>query len=119
MAGWSVACRCTSAGALGLYVSNRLLLYYNGIILKLPPKKFPADATAQEIAVLDSLAEDLGHRPYVHIQLHNRTTVQDLRPFLARAWRPGLSYTYIVPLNDPAAAVGTGRPEPEATHRAL
>lgn len=86
----------------GPYVTNRLLLYYNGIVLKTPPKKYPADATAQELTVLEALAEDLGHRPYVHIHLHNRSTVTDLRPFLTRGWQPGLSYTYVVPLDDTA-----------------
>jgi len=86
----------------GPFVANRLLLYYNGIVLKLPPKKFPSDATAQELLVLEALADDLGQRPYVHIQLHNRSTVQDIRPFLARGWQPRLSYTYTMALADTA-----------------
>lgn len=86
----------------GLFVANRLLLYYNGIVLKLPQKKFPSDATAQELTVLEALAEDLGRRPYVHVQLHNRSTVQDIRPFLARGWQPRLSYTYTIGLSDTA-----------------
>ena len=86
----------------GTYVANRLLLYYNGFVLKLPPKKFPSDATAQELVVLEALADELGRRTYVHLCLHNRSAVQDIRPFLARGWRPALSYTYIIPLTDPA-----------------
>jgi hypothetical protein len=86
----------------GQYVANRLLLYYNGVVLKLPSKKFPSDATAQEVTVLDALAEALGRCSYVHIQLHNRSTVLDLRPFLRRGWQPALSYTYVVPLDDPS-----------------
>jgi hypothetical protein len=84
----------------GPYVANRLLLYYNGVVLKLPEKKYPSDATAQELAVLEALALDLGRRPYVHIQLHNRATVQDIRPFLAAGWQPRLSYTYTIALAD-------------------
>jgi Acetyltransferase (GNAT) domain len=87
----------------GSYVANRLLLYYNGIVLHLPEKKFPSDATSQELGVLQALADDLGRRPYVRLQLHNRSTVQDVRPFLAQGWQARLSYTYVIPLADPAA----------------
>jgi len=87
----------------GTYVANRLLLYYNGIVLRLPEKKFPSDATSQELGVLQAMAEDLGRRPYVHLLLHNRSTVQDVRPFLAQGWQARLSYTYVVPLEDHAA----------------
>lgn len=86
----------------GTYVENRLLLYYNGIVLRLPAKKFPSDATAQEVAVLEALAEEIGRRSYAHVLLHNRSTVRDVRSFLVRGWQPRLSYTYVMPLADPA-----------------
>jgi hypothetical protein len=84
----------------GTYVENRLLLYYNGLLLRLPPKKFPSDATAQEVAVLDALAADIDRRRYAYVQLHNRSSVTDVRPFLARGWQASVSYTYVVPLDD-------------------
>jgi len=82
----------------GVYVANRLLLYYNGIVLGLPPKKFPSDRTAQALAALETLRKHLAGRGYVRLQLHNRSTLDELRPFLANGWQASLSYTYVVPL---------------------
>lgn len=86
----------------GTYVANRLLLYYNGIVLNLPPKKFHSDQTAQEQQVLAALASELEARRYAHVLLHNRSTVLDVRPFLARGWQESLSYTYVLPLTNPS-----------------
>jgi hypothetical protein len=91
------------ASRWGVHVGNRLLLYYNGLVLRLPPKKYASDATSQEIAVLDALAAALEGASYAQVQLHNRAAVQDVRPFLARGWQAQLSYTYVMPLADPAA----------------
>jgi len=85
---------------VGDYVANRLLLHYNGIVLRLPPKKSPADQTSQTLAVLGTLEHHLASRPYARLQLHNRSTLNDLRPFLAHGWRVTLSYTYVVRLDN-------------------
>ena len=85
----------------GTYVANRLLLYYNGIVLNLPPKKYHSDQTAHEQQVLAALASELEGRRYAHVLLHNRSTLLDVRPFLARGWRESLSYTYVLPLANP------------------
>ncbi len=84
----------------GTAVGNRLLLYYNGVVLHLPPKRAPSDATAQELLVLQALVDDLACRSYAHLQLHNRSTVADVRPFLAAGWQAHLSYTYVLQLGD-------------------
>lgn len=82
----------------GVYVANRSLLYYNGIVLQLPPRKFASDRTAQALSVLEALRRDLEGRGYVRLQLHNRSTLNELRPFLANGWEASLSYTYVVSL---------------------
>lgn len=82
----------------GTYVANRLLLHYNGIVLRLPPKKSPADQTAQTLTALTALEHHLASTSYARLHLHNRSTVSDLRPFLTRGWRVDLSYTYVVSL---------------------
>lgn len=84
----------------GPYVANRLLLYYNGIVLKLPPKKWASDRAAMNTLVLGALSESLERFGYAHMQLHNRSTLDDVRPFLQRGWSPSLSYTYVVSLVD-------------------
>jgi len=87
----------------GTYVANRLLLYYNGIVLRLPPKKWQSDRATLNTLVLDALATDLEQRGYAHLQLHSRSTLDDVRPFLQRGWAASLSYTYVVSCADPAA----------------
>jgi len=87
----------------GEYVENRLLLYYNGIVLRLPPKKSPAEQTSQTLAALVTLENHLASRSYARLLLHNRSTLTDLRPFLTTGWRVKLSYTYVVPLRDLSA----------------
>ncbi|MGH6624619.1 MAG: GNAT family N-acetyltransferase, partial [Burkholderiaceae bacterium] len=85
----------------GTYVANRLLLYYNGIVLRLPPKKWLSDRATLNALVLAALATDLEQRGYAHLQLHNRSPLDDVRPFLQRGWAASLSYTYVVSCADP------------------
>jgi len=84
----------------GRIVGNRTLLYYNGIVLNLPPKKFHADRTSQMQAALAAIEQHLSGMGYAYLLLHCDATIPDLRPFLAKGWRPSLSYTYVVPLTD-------------------
>jgi len=86
----------------GTVVANRTLLYYNGIVLDLPPRKFHSDRTAQMQSVLAALERSLAGRGYAHVSLHNHASLTDLRPFLARGWYSSLSYTYVVSLADMA-----------------
>jgi hypothetical protein len=86
----------------GTVVTNRTLLYYNSIVLDLPPRKFHSDLTAQMQSVLAALERSLAGRGYAHVSLHNHASLTDLRPFLARGWDPSLSYTYVVSLADMA-----------------
>jgi hypothetical protein len=87
-------------GRFGPVATNRTLLYYNGLVLDLPPRKFHSDSSSQLQAVLASLEKFVAGLGHAHVLVHNDASVTDLRPFLARGWRPGLSYTYVVPLDD-------------------
>jgi hypothetical protein len=84
----------------GAVVANRTLLYYNGIVLDLPAKKFHSDQTALTQSVLAALERGLTARGYAHISLHNAASLTDLRPFLLRGWMPSVSYTYVVSFTD-------------------
>lgn len=86
----------------GTVVTNRTLLYYNGVVLDLPPKKFQSDRTAQMLSVLAVLEHSLADLGYAHLTLHHHSSLTDLRPFLARGWHSSLSYTYVVSLTDMA-----------------
>jgi hypothetical protein len=89
--------RRTRAGPV---VSNRSLLYYNGIVLGPPSRRYHAEETSQTQAVLAALERGLVGLGHAHVLLHNDASLPDLRPFLTRGWRPGLSYTYVVRLTD-------------------
>jgi len=84
----------------GTVVTNRTLLYYNGVALDLPPKKFHSDQTAQMQSVLAALEHSVTQRGYAHVTLHNHGSLTDMRPFLAKGWQASLSYTYVVSLTD-------------------
>lgn len=84
----------------GTAVSNRLLLYYNSLILAPAKSRYPAQNTARGLETLTLLAEDLAQLKYARLRLHNRDTLTDVRPFFSTGWtvRPG--YTYVVDLTD-------------------
>jgi lipid II:glycine glycyltransferase (peptidoglycan interpeptide bridge formation enzyme) len=84
----------------GAVVANRTLLYYNGIVLDLPAKKFHSDQAAQMQSVLAALERTLADAGYAHVTLHNHASLTDLRSFLANGWEASLAYTYVVPLTD-------------------
>jgi hypothetical protein len=95
-------------GGIGLYrsstwageiVSNRLLLYYNGPILKEYGTKYPSERTSRRNAILSALVEVLSRDPAVHVSLHCRALL-DARPFLVRNWNAAPMYTYVVDLRD-------------------
>jgi hypothetical protein len=86
----------------GTIVTNRTLLYYNGIALDLPAKKYHSDQSAQMQSVLAPLERHLGECGYAHVTLHNDASLTDLRSFLSRGWEPWISYTYVVSLADMA-----------------
>ena len=86
--------------AWGSYVSPRLMLYYNGIVLRPHDSRYPSEQTARQSEVLSALEEALDRAGYGRVVLKNRSTVRDVRPFLMRGWQTWLSYTYVVPIAD-------------------
>lgn len=84
----------------GAFVSTRLLLYYNGFVLRPHETKYPSERTAQQIEILAALEEVLARANYGRLLLKNRSTLTDVRVFQERGWEVGLSYTYVVPLKD-------------------
>jgi hypothetical protein len=81
-------------------VSNRLLLYYNGLVIKDRPSKYPSEITSLQLAVLDALEEALSKSGLAHIRIHSRHPIADLRVFLARGWRANPAYSYVVDFRD-------------------
>ncbi len=101
------------AGGVALYerrvgnrirVSPRTLLYYNGIVLRQVPTKYPSQQTAHVLEVTAALEPALSGAGYDGITLKNRSSFADARGFMAQGWsvRPG--YSYVVPIADLTAA---------------
>lgn len=84
----------------GVYVSSRLLLYYNGIVLRDYDTKYPSQSASRHINTMTALEEALSTEDYSVIRLWNRTNFIDARVFLLKKWTTNLNYTYTVYLSD-------------------
>jgi hypothetical protein len=84
----------------GAYVSPRLLLYYNGLVLRRSESQYPSERTARHVKILAALEEGLRRARHGAMELRSRATVTDVRTFLARGWSAEPSYSYVVPLGD-------------------
>ncbi|HEU4587682.1 MAG TPA: GNAT family N-acetyltransferase [Gemmatimonadales bacterium] len=87
----------------GTVVSPRLLLYYNGPVLRPYATKYPSQRTSRHVETLAALAGALDAGPYARVRLKPRAALADVRAFQQRGWRVALSYSYVVPLHDLAA----------------
>lgn len=84
----------------GTHVSPRLLLSYNGVVLRRFETRSPFQQTARHIKIMSGLVEALARRGYARVTLNCRSSITDLRPFLAAGWSASPYYTYIVPVAD-------------------
>lgn len=88
----------------GTFVSPRLLLYYNGIVVQGFKTKYPSEQTAQQIKVMQALADAITNVKYGAVMLRSRSGVQDVRPFLVDGWITRPSYSYVVSIDNIPAA---------------
>jgi hypothetical protein len=84
----------------GAFVAPRLLLYYNGVVLRRWDTRYPSLQTSRDIAALDAMATTIGGLGYASVNLRCAASVQEARPWLAHGWRAAPSYSYVVPLTD-------------------
>jgi len=85
---------------LGVMVSPRLLLYYNGFVLRPYETRYPSVRAARQIEILRALRDALQSRGYSGLKLNCRHPLTDARIFLEQGWTVQPSYTYVVPLHD-------------------
>jgi hypothetical protein len=85
---------------LGDFVAPRLLLYYNGLVLRDFATSYPSKRTGRQIEIMSILEEQLSKMRYARLALNNRSTITDARVFKSRGWRIDLNFTYVVPLAD-------------------
>jgi hypothetical protein len=91
------------AGRWGTVVSTRLLLYYCGPVLRSYETKYPSQRVARQLKILEALSEALDALSYARLRLRTRSPLTDMRAFQARGWRAWPTYSYVVPIADPAA----------------
>ena len=84
----------------GPYVAPRRLLYYNGIALMPHETKYPSQRTSRQLQTLSALEQALSRLPYARLRFKNRSTLDDMRPFISRHWSVQPIYTYVVDLSD-------------------
>lgn len=102
-------------GGIGLYeassrsgriLSNRLLLYYNSIVLREYDSKYPSERTSRHLSMLAVLEPFLREAGYARTVVHCRHDITDARPFLVAGWQVRPSYSYEVDISDIEAAFG-------------
>jgi hypothetical protein len=90
-------------GRFGPTVVPRLLLYYNGLVLKQHETRYPSLRSSREVEVLTALEDSLSAAGYARLALKCRAPIADVRPFQLRGWSAHPAYTYVVSLDDLAA----------------
>lgn len=84
----------------GRILAGRLLLYYNGILLKDFGGKYPSVKSSRELAILAALEAALSGAGFAHTHIRNRHPITDLRVFLDRGWAARPSYSLLMRLDD-------------------
>jgi len=90
----------------GVVVEPRLLLQYNGFVLRTPRSSYPSVVTAQDVRILMALCEAIESAGYAHCEFKSRASLVDGRAFGQFDWRTWPAYTYVVPLRDLEAQWG-------------
>ena len=85
---------------LGSFVAPRLLLYYNGFVLRDYDTRYPSQRVARQTEVVSALAANLASRGFGRLELRSRSPFSDVRALTSTGWNAVPSYTYVVPLGD-------------------
>lgn len=86
-------------GRWGKIVEPRLLLQYNGFVLRTPESRYPSVVTSQNVRILTALCATIREQRYARCLIKSRT-LTDGRVFETFGWRSLPTYTYVVPLED-------------------
>ncbi len=84
----------------GSYVSPRLLLYYNGLVLLSHPSTYPSQRTAHELRTMMALEQRLAGLGYDRLRIKSRAPAIDARPFLDHGWSAKVIYSYVVDISN-------------------
>lgn len=84
----------------GTVVSPRILLYYNGFVIRPYASQYPSLRTRRRLDICRALEPALRQRGYARLCLKSCSPFHDVRVFQQRGWRVVPTYTYVVPLTD-------------------
>lgn len=84
----------------GMRVAPRPLLYYNGIVLRDTPTKYPSQRTARLLETTQAVESAIAAMGHASVTLKSRSTFTDARSFLGQGWNARPGYTYVVALGD-------------------
>lgn len=90
-------------GRLGEVASHRSLLSYHGPVIREYATGNPGERASRHLKILAALVEALNQTPCLHMALHVRHPIADVRPFQAAGWQVHPHYSYLVEFTDPAA----------------
>jgi hypothetical protein len=85
----------------GASVSDRRMLYYNGLVLRDYDTKYPSVRTSKHLDTMSILEEALRKLGYANLRLKSRAPFADPRLFVERGWRAIPAFSYVVPVADP------------------
>jgi hypothetical protein len=94
----------------GTVLSGRLLLYYNGLVLRHYEGKYPSLNASREVAILGAVETALSGRGFAHSEIRNRHPIHDVRPFLSRGWVARPSYSLLMQTHDMDEVSGARAP---------
>jgi hypothetical protein len=84
----------------GRHVGPRLLLYYNGIVLRPETTRYQSERTSRHLEAVAALVAAIASMGYARVVLRNRSTLRDGRALQAAGWSVAPAYSYVVPLAD-------------------
>lgn len=90
----------------GRQLSPRLLLYYNGVVLRDRDTKYPSRETSEHLEVLGEIVDWIERDGYDRVVLKSLPAVDDVRLFQSRGWRAYPTWSYVVPVGDLEGAWG-------------
>ena len=102
-------------GGIGLYQEERgrraasaprLLLFYNGPVLKRDTRRYPGRVQSRRLATLQALEDSLRKDGPGKMILRLRSPLADVRAFQEAGWQAKPAYTLVVPLDDLSALWG-------------
>ncbi|MFW5708796.1 MAG: GNAT family N-acetyltransferase [Chloroflexota bacterium] len=84
----------------GDVIERRGLLFYNGLIYRDYPTKYPSKKATQQINIIRAMIAELESNGYAAVSLSMPGPVEDTRAFTWAGWDVYPQYSYVVPIDD-------------------